>query len=471
MGTETGGNVIFVVAPPLGATVTLVRTIQISIDTNFSLAQNFNGANLDAAFERVTLFTQQVATTLANNALQYVVNTYLPNDNSNDVPVLGNGQVWSGLNGAIVATTIENNANTSLLRSQLLSELPLASGSLLVGYYDTIKQAGVLLGKYLDYKDVYGYDTGVADALVLTIPNSNFDYANGQSIRIVVSQTNLTTTPAININGKGAILIKRSPLTSAQPGDLTAGSVVYLTFDSSSNSFSITNLFIPTIASITPTVQTFNFGSGTYNKPSGAIWLRVRGVGGGAQGGGVLANSSITAVGAGGGGGSGAYFEIIIRTPLSSYSYAVGAAGAGAGSGQNNGVNGGTTTFGTSFLIAPGGFGGIAANGGLNMGANISPGGQGANIATGGHINLPGVAGGVGCGAYLSYSQGGQGGASKLGGSVAGPYFSSNGNASNGNSGFNYGSGGSGAARYGNAGNAAGGAGSSGFIIVEEYYS
>src|SRR5205807_601442 len=130
-----------------GATVTLVRTIQASIITNFSLAQNFNGANLDDAFERVTLVSQQTVTLFNERALQYETNAYLPNPNSNFVPTLPNGYVWSGLNGTIVATNIETNPDIGLLRSQLASQAPLGDGSTLVGYYDPINASGSTLSK------------------------------------------------------------------------------------------------------------------------------------------------------------------------------------------------------------------------------------------------------------------------------------------------------------------------------------
>ena len=67
----------------------------------------------------------------------------------------------------------------------------------------------------------------------------------------------------------------------------------------------------------TPTQQIFLSGSGTYTAPLGVKWLRVRMVGGGG-----------------------------------------GSAGSGAGSSTAGGT-GGVTTFGTSFLTANGGVGGV----------------------------------------------------------------------------------------------------------------
>lgn len=457
MGIVTGGIVTFLVAPVNGAIVTLSRNILVSIDTNFSLAQNFNGANLDAAFERVTLFTQQTRTILDTRALQYEVNTYLPNSSSNLVPTLGNGQVWSGLNGAVVATTIENDPDVSLLRSQLASQVALAEGALLVGYYDTIEESGTTVGEYLDYKDVYGNDTGSADAMILTIPNSNFKYANGQNIHIIPANTNLTTTPTLNVNGKGAVLIKRSPSGSCQAGDLTAGVVVSLLYDSNANEFYITNIFIPTIASANPTIQILT-GSGNYVPPPGVTYFIVEGVGGGAGSGGSATGSAGNSS-AGAGGSGGGYFYKLYSVVGASYTYAVGAAGVGGVSGGGTGTDGGDTTFDT--CIGEGGLGGIgsiASGSGANVGKN-------GGLATGGDINIPGEPGGTG---YWTFNNpiGGKGGASKLGyGGVA------TAGTSDGQPGTGNGSGGSGSNSRSLSSNKAGADGSIGTIIVYEYYT
>jgi hypothetical protein len=85
VGNVTGGTITFLpgAIPPLGAIVTIVRTMAFTIDTEFALAQNFNGANLDNAFERVVLMMQQLNTYYQNNALSYIINSYLPTLGSN----------------------------------------------------------------------------------------------------------------------------------------------------------------------------------------------------------------------------------------------------------------------------------------------------------------------------------------------------------------------------------------------------
>ncbi len=461
VGNSDGGTVVFTIAPALGAIVTLERTMQISIDTNFNLAQNFNGANLDAAFERVTLFTQQTNTLLQTRALQYIVNSYLPNVNSNQIPTLGNGQVWSGLNGAIVATTIETSEDISLLRSQLASQAPLGEGALLVGYYDTVNKSPTNIGKYLDYKDVYGIDSGVADAMILTIPNSNFVYSNGQTIHIVVNHTNLTTTPTLNVNGLGAIVIKRNPTSSAQAGDLPVGTVVELLYDATANNFYIVNLVVSAGSFTTPTIQILS-GSGTYVKPSSSTWIWVKLSGDGGGSGGALCGSPGQSMGSGGGGGG--YLENIYSSPSSTYSYSVGTGGS-AGSAGGNGGSGGNTTFGS--LTANGGSGGT---GSTNVSVNSYISGGAGGAASGGNIiNIPGESGGYAfCPTGIVVS--GSGGGSKL--SSGSQNVGGNNIATNGNPGINFGGGASGGAvRTSVSGSATGAPGATGTIIVLEFYA
>lgn len=207
-----------------------------------------------------------------------------------------------------------------------------------------------------------------------------------------------------------------------------------------------------------PTLQKFTSGSGTYTKPAGVKYLRVRMVGGG---------------------------------------------GGGGGSGSSNGTIGGTggsTTLGSSFLTAAGG-----------VGANLTAGaGGGAAIdASALGVGLSGSAGssgGVPVNTQVGFPVGGSGGASAFGGAGGGAQqgnagvaaaasTGSGGGGAGGSSGAAiYGGGGGGAGGFidviipspassyayavgaggaaGGAGGAgySGGAGAGGLIIVEEYY-
>ena len=464
VGNPTGGNVVFFIAPGLGATVTLVRTIQASIITDFALAQNFNGANLDDAFERVTLVSQQTVSLFDDRALQYETNAYLPNPNSNLVPTLPNGYVWSGLNGAVVATNIETNPDIGLLRSQLASKIPLADGAALIGYYDPINASGDTLSKFLNSNEVFGYDTGIADAMVLAIPNCDYKYAKGQVIRIVPAFTNLTTTPTINVNTKGAKLIKRNPTSAAQASDIIAGEVINLVFDSTTDAFYLNNIVQTTPSVTLPTYQIFNTAaSGMYTTPIGCTRILVEGGGAGGGSGGTPGANGTTGSKASAGGGAGAYFKHQINSPLATYLYTVGAGGtAGPAGSSSPGGNGGDTTFDT--LTAGGGKGGQGVD--FTNQSRLSRGGQGG-VATGGNIlNVNGDDGGNAMSlvnAFVAFS--GFGGGNELANQTNAPITSSAGVNAHNNCG-----GAAGALSIPSSAGVIGGVGGNGLIIVTEYY-
>lgn len=464
-GVPTGGTVVFFVAPPLGATVTLVRTIQASIITNFALAQNFNGANLDDAFERVTLVSQQTVTLFNERALQYETNAYLPNPNSNFVPVLPNGYVWSGLNGSVVATQIETNPDIGLLRSQLASESPLADGSTLVGYYDPVNASGSTLSKFLNSNDLFGYDTGVADALVLNIPNCNYTYGKGRMVKIIPAFNNLTTTPTINVNGMGAKLIKRNPTSAAQASDIRAGEVINLVFDTVTNAFYLNNI-VTLVQTITlPTYQIFTTpGAHMYTRPIGCTRIIVEGVGaGGGSGGSPGGFSGIICASAGG--GAGGYFKHQINSPLATYNFIIGQGGAGGNAAGTNGIAGTSTSFDTITATGGGGGAGVAATntvrypagglGGVGSGANIlnSHGDDGGNAFCNQFVS----------GGYLAVA--GFGGGNQMAGQTRAPTVTNPGLSAHDNGG-----GAAGALNIPISAGVVGGTGGNGKIIVTEFY-
>lgn len=139
-GNVTGGTITFQSGyiPINGAIVTLVRAVQNAIDTQFSVAANFSGANLDAVLLLLMLVTQQNSTLIDQRCLRYAIDSYLPSTANNILPELTNidHQVWMSQGGAIIPVIIRDSGDTSLLRSQLASEANAGDGSRLVGYYN-----------------------------------------------------------------------------------------------------------------------------------------------------------------------------------------------------------------------------------------------------------------------------------------------------------------------------------------------
>jgi hypothetical protein len=165
-----------------------------------------------------------------------------------------------------------------------------------------------------------------------------------------------------------------------------------------------------------PTIQTFTSGSGTYTKPSGVSYIRVRMVGGG-----------------GGGGGSG-------------------------NSGGSVGGNGGDTTFGSSLLSAGGGVGGgswTTNNAGSGGSASLGTGPIGTALS-----GATGIASEFGQVVTVAEINGGAGGNTALGGGGSGGHESTAALAGKTNTGAG---GGGGGVTIANAGGGGGG-GAGGYV-------
>jgi len=243
VGVTAGGTVIFNTAPAIGSIITLSRNMQVSITTQFNDAQTFNGQSLDNAFQRIILILQQMQGTFTINAgstgsisraLQYVVDTYLPTQVNNILPLLTNidNQVWISQGGQIVAAVIEENPSSSTLRGQLASQTAGGDGTSLVGYFDQNSQTGETLAKYLNTSNIYGVDTGAVNALTFNVAlTSAFSaYQKGMIVRVLVNHTN-TAAATLAISSAGTVNIKRTASIALQPGDLVAGQIAEMQYD------------------------------------------------------------------------------------------------------------------------------------------------------------------------------------------------------------------------------------------------
>lgn len=136
--------------------------------------------------------------------------------------------------------------------------------------------------------------------------------------------------------------------------------------------------------------------SGTWIAPAGVISATVECIGAG--GGGGVSNSPSR----GGGGGAGGAWatKVVTVVPGQTYNITVGIGGNPASNNGGSGANGGDTIFGANLVVAKGGTGGSASNGGYspsgNIGDNAYYGGSGGDGAS----DWPMAGGGGASGSY-----------------------------------------------------------------------
>lgn len=215
--------------------------------------------------------------------------------------------------------------------------------------------------------------------------------------------------------------------------------------------------------------QTVYFtGSGTFTKGNypGLRAVRVRAVGGGGGGGGAATTAGGQAS-CGANGASGGYCEkfILAASLGTNETVTIGAAGSQGSAGNNSGGTAGNTSFGSHVTAGGGGGGG---GGPAGTGSASSTGGTGGT-ATGGDINIVGVAGAntwINAGAVsfmplTSASPGGFGSSSR-------PSTTDTGGG--GATGAGYGGGGGGGFLNPSQTQVTGGAGSAGIVVVDIFF-
>ena len=231
----------------------------------------------------------------------------------------------------------------------------------------------------------------------------------------------------------------------------------------------------PQVAIVAATdTQTFVV-NGTWTKPANPLWVKVICYGGGAGGAAGQTTAGAGAVaGGGGGGGGGARVEKLFQPSdlTATVAVTVGTGGTGGASNSANGVIGGNATFG-AYLIAYGGYYGVAATAG-----NGGPGGTGGGSASVGgspsfSVNVVGGAPGGGTSATVNPVSADGGGGTTAGGNVggsavngggAGAYANASGGAGSAGGGSMFGGGGGGGGGGVTAANANGAGGAGGAV-------
>jgi microcystin-dependent protein len=117
------------------------------------------------------LIMQQLNADLALRALTYVINSYIPNVNSTNLPLLTNqnNQIWISQGGVVVAAELVQNPNVSVLQALLASQVDNADGASLIGYYDQTNNVPQTLAHFLNNLSSY-----ISTVVAGLIPASGF---------------------------------------------------------------------------------------------------------------------------------------------------------------------------------------------------------------------------------------------------------------------------------------------------------
>jgi hypothetical protein len=231
----TGGFITLLFTPTTGFYLTINRQVGASLNTSFSNAQNFSGANLDAALDRLLLLCQQNQNYALERNLSYVINTYLPNAVPfTQLPPLEQNQVWIGSGAGVIAATIDIVPSASVLQSMLESQIPGADGARIVGYYDTTNSFPTTVDQFLAYKVASAADSSVVANIIAVTLATNYVFLNGNTLiaRIGASNTGATT---IAVNGGTAIAVNKygnlGTYAALVGGELTGGGLYTFTYD------------------------------------------------------------------------------------------------------------------------------------------------------------------------------------------------------------------------------------------------
>jgi hypothetical protein len=200
----TGGYITLLFTPTTGFYLTINRQVGASLNTNFAAAQNFNGANLDAALDRLLLLCQQNQNYALERNLSYIINTYLPNAVPfTQLPPLAQNQFWIGSGAGVVAATVAMVPSASVLQSMLASNSPGTDGARLIGYYDTTNTFPTTVEQFLGYKVASAYDVyPSANTMSVTLA-SNYQFFPG-NILIVRANNSNTSAVSLAVNGGAA---------------------------------------------------------------------------------------------------------------------------------------------------------------------------------------------------------------------------------------------------------------------------
>ncbi len=263
---------------------------------------------------------------------------------------------------------------------------------------------------------IYATDVGTVNNYVVNLSPAPTAYNTGMIVNFIAANGNTTGTATLNVNGLGAVPIKKQVNNNLITGDILAGQAVSVIYDG--NNFQMLSQLgtIATGGGGIKGMQIFNTST-SWTVPSGvtAVIAEAWGGGGGGGGGGAY---NINSGGGGGGGGSGAYGKMAITglLPGASIPIVVGTGGTGGAAGAQgitapDGVAGGNSSV-NGVIIAYGGAPGKGGgSGGNGYNGSVGSGGSGGGInslafGVTGNSGSSGTIGGTGpAGTAVNYFQ------------------------------------------------------------------
>lgn len=241
----TGGYITLLFTPVTGYYLTINRQVAASLNVNFANAQNFSGANLDAALDRLLLLCQQNQNYNLQRNLSYIINTYLPNASPyTQLPPLPQNFVWIGSGAGVVAAEISTVPSASVLQSMLANNAPGTDGARLVGFYDQTNGFPTTVDQFLGYKVASAQDSSVTPNVITVTLATDYVLKEGNVLVVDMGNSNTGAT-TIAVNGGTAInVVKYNNLGlygSLVGQELTGGGLYIFAYDASANEWVLFN--------------------------------------------------------------------------------------------------------------------------------------------------------------------------------------------------------------------------------------
>jgi len=228
VGMQSGGSITMLISIAAGDRITLQRAMPYQRLSSYTNGRRFNPDSLDEDFDSIVMMMQQVHAYYEKRFLRYE-NTVIDDTDNLRLPTLSNGQIWKRGPDGIAAVTLEENPDSSALRSELANNSVDTDGSRMVGYQDAIIGSTTVHNAIQSYFGFYQVDSGSANAIIINVPNF-IGYREGLRILVKISADN-TSAVTINISGAGVKNVRLQSDEELPTRTLLTGMIAELVYD------------------------------------------------------------------------------------------------------------------------------------------------------------------------------------------------------------------------------------------------